>query len=469
MRYNNAIDSMKEDIIKTTQELIRFKSVETAPEAGAPFGRTMRECLDRALELCESLGFRTKNVDGYAGHAEYGEGEEIIGILVHLDVVPEGTDWSVDPYGGQVIDGKLFGRGAIDDKGPAVAAMYALKAVKDAGDKFNKRVRIIFGCDEESGRWDCMKNYFKSEEMPSCGFSPDADFPIINSEKGITIFNLTKKFNQPDSPTCTGIKVNYIKGGNRPNMVPDYCECQLEMQKDFTDRVQKTVDYMKEKQNAQLELMIGDGKCIVKSHGISAHGSTPEKGINAISQMMAFLDTLPLCAGEKADYVRFMASSIGMETDGASFGLYMEDEVSGKLVFNLGVIELNEETASAVINVRYPVTKTGEEVYDKIDKKAAEGGLSYEELAGKAPLYVPADNFLVQKLSAVYEKITGDKSTLISIGGGTYSRAIKNAVAFGPLFPGQPELAHQKDEYIGVEDLLKCTKIYAEAISELIK
>jgi succinyl-diaminopimelate desuccinylase len=469
MKFNNHIDSMEKDIIRATQELIRFKSVETTPEPGAPFGKPMKECLDRALEICEDLGFRTKNVDGYAGHAEYGQGEEIVGILVHLDVVPEGTGWSVEPYGGEVIDGKLFGRGSIDDKGPAVAVMYALKAVKDAGEVFNKRVRIIFGCDEESGRWDCMKHYFQSEEMPNCGFSPDADFPIINSEMGITIFSINKKFTQADSPVCTGIKIKTIKGGNRPNMVPDYCECELEMQKDFTERVQKTMEYMKEKLNAKIEVDIENTKCIVKSYGISAHGSTPDKGVNAISQMISFLNKLPLCAGEKTDYVRFMDSSIGMETDGTSFGVFMEDEVSGKLVFNLGVLELNEEQAIATINIRYPVTKTRDEVYDIIGKKVADAGLDYQEVTGKAPLYVPADNFLVKKLSEVYERVTAEKTTLISIGGGTYSRAIKNAVAFGPLFPGQPELAHQKDEYIGVDDLIKCTKIYAEAISELIK
>jgi succinyl-diaminopimelate desuccinylase len=469
MKFSNVIDSMKEDIIRTTQELISFKSVEMTPEPGAPFGRPMRECLDRVLEICDEMGFTTKNIDGYAGHAECGEGEEIIGILVHMDVVPEGSGWSVDPYGGQVIDGKLFGRGAIDDKGPAAAVMYALKAVKDSGEKFNKRVRIIFGCDEESGRWDCMKHYFQSEEMPSCGFSPDADFPIINSEMGITIFNLSKEFKQPKPSTFTGIKINYIKGGNRPNMVPDYCECELEMKSDFVEILNEKVQYMKVKQNADIRLELNGAKYIAKSYGISAHGSTPDKGVNAVSQLISFLVKLPLQDDERSNFVRFMDSSIGMETDGTSFGLGMRDEVSGKLVFNLGVFELNEKAATATINVRYPVTKTRDDVYDKIDKKSVESGIKYNEVTGKAPLYVPADNPLVQTLSAVYERTTGERVTLISIGGGTYARAIKNAVAFGPLFPGQLELAHQKDEYIGVDELIKCTKIYAEAICELIK
>lgn len=469
MRYDKIVESMKDEIIKTTQELIRMKSIEAAPEPGAPFGRPMRECLDRTLSMCEELGFKTKNIDGYAGHAEYGQGDEIVGILVHLDVVPEGTGWSVDPYAGEIVDGKLLGRGSIDDKGPAAAVMYALKAVKDAGETFNKRVRIIFGCDEETGRWDCMKNYFMKEEMPSCGFSPDADFPIINSEKGITIFKLERQFNNSEELTCKELKINYIKGGSRPNMVPEYCECELEMHNDLKERIEQTVLYMKEKYNADIRVEFNEAKCIVKSYGLSSHGSTPEKGVNAIALLIRFLCSLPLCMGEKAAFLNFMDSSIGMETDGRSFGLYMEDEVSGKLVFNLGTFELNDKGAQAVINIRYPVTKTRDEVYGIIEKKAAEAGIQYEEVTGKGPLYVPADNPLVLTLAAVYERINGEKATLISIGGGTYARAIKNAVAFGPLFPGQTEVAHEKDEYIGIDDLIKCTKIYAEAISELIK
>jgi succinyl-diaminopimelate desuccinylase len=313
-----------------------------------------------------------------------------------------------------------------------------------------------------------MKNYFLSEEMPSCGFSPDADFPIINSEMGITIFKINKKFRQVES-SDGGIMIKSIKGGNRPNMVPDNCECELDIQKNSIAAIENALSTLKQKQDAKIELVIEDKKCIVKSYGVSAHGSTPEKGINAISQLVSFLSMLPLCTDEKTEFVRFMNDSIGMETDGTSFGLFMEDEVSGKLVFNLGVFELNEEHAEATINIRYPVTKTRDDVYGIIDRRIADAGLEYQEIAGKAPLYVPADNFLVKKLSEVYERVTGEKTKLISIGGGTYSRAIKNAVAFGPLFPGRPELAHQKDEYIDVDDLIKCTKIYAEAICELVK
>ncbi|KUO72883.1 MAG: diguanylate cyclase [Clostridia bacterium BRH_c25] len=469
MKFDKIVDSMKDDIIKGTQELVKIRSLESKPEPGAPFGKEIRECLDKTLEICSRLGMKTENFDGYAGHAEYGEGDEIVGILVHVDVVPEGSGWSHDPYGGEIADDKLFGRGTSDDKGPAIAAIYGLKAVMDSGEKFNRRVRIIVGCDEESGRWACMKHYFENAEMPICGFSPDADFPIINSEMGILIFNLQKEFEKNEESCCGGLKVKRIQGGNKVNMVPDYCECELEMKKDFTERIQKTVEYMKDKKNARLELVFDKDSCIIKSYGISAHGSTPGKGINAISQLISCLCKLPLCVSEQTAYINFLDEHIGMEVNGSSFGVAMSDDVSGKLVFNLGTIDVSEDKGSIGINIRYPVTKTKNDVYDIIRKKISAPGISLVEGAGKDPLYVPADNFMIKALQKVYEDVTGEKAELISIGGGTYARAIKNAVAFGPLFPGREETAHQKDEYIEVEDLMKSTKIYAEAICELVK
>ena len=469
MKFDKAVESMKNDIIESVQELVRIKSLESKPEPDAPFGREIKECLDRTLEICSRLGMRTESFDGYAGHAEYGEGEDIIGILVHLDVVPEGSGWSHDPFGGEIEDDKIFGRGTIDDKGPAVAAIYGLKAIMDSGEKFNKRVRIIIGCDEESGRWACMKHYFEKNEMPVCGFSPDADFPIINSEMGILIFNLKKEFTKAEECSCEGLTVKSIKGGNKVNMVPDYCECELEMKKDFTERITKTIEALKEKNNAKLEAEFTGPKCIIRSYGISAHGSTPEKGINAVSQLISCLCKLPLKTSEQADYINFLDKHIGMETDGSSFGVAMSDEVSGKLVFNLGTIDISEEMGSVGINIRYPVTKTSSDVYDRIREKINPAGITLVIGAGKDPLYVPADNFMIKVLQKVYEDVTGEKASLISIGGGTYARAIKNAVAFGPLFPGKEETAHQKDEYIEIEDLMKSTKIYAEAIYELVK
>lgn len=469
MKFDKVVESMKDEIIGSVQELVRIRSIESSPEPGAPFGKEIRKCLDKTLTMCEELGFKTENFAGFAGHAEYGEGDEIVGILVHVDVVPEGSGWSQAPYGGEVVDEKIYGRGTNDDKGPAVAAIYGLKAVMDSGVKFNRRVRIIIGCDEESGRWACMKHYFKHAEMPTCGFSPDADFPIINSEMGILIFNLENEFESNGESCCGGLRIKRIQGGNKVNMVPDYCECEIEMMNDFTERIKKTVQCMKDNEGANIVLAIDKNKCIIKSYGVSAHGSTPEKGKNAISQLVSFICKLPLCVSPQTDYINFINDHIGNETDGRSFGVAMKDDVSGSLAFNLGTIDINEEKGNIGINVRYPVTRTRNDVYDIIKEKISASGIRLIEGDEKDPLYVPADNFMIKVLQKVYTDVTGQKAELISIKGGTYARAIKNAVAFGPLFPGKEETAHQMDEYIEVGDLIKSTEIYAEAIYELVK
>ncbi len=462
MDFHAKIGQMKKEIINSTQEILKFKSVKDSPRKGMPFGKGINECLEYSLTLSEQLGFTTKNFDGYAGHAEFGEGEEVVGILVHLDVVPEGSNWTYPPYGGEIHDDKIYGRGAIDDKGPAIACLYAMKAVKESGFPLNKKIRIIFGTDEESG-WEDMKYYFVHEKAPDLAFTPDADFPAIHGEKGILIFDFIKKCSNPSN---NGIKIYSIKGGNRPNMVPDYCEAQVSLDPSIHDKLDSFIRNHQARMTAE-EI---DNKIILKSYGVSAHGSLPESGQNAVSQLMLFLGTLNLSTGDATDFVRFYNSKIGMEYNGQSIGCGFSDQESGGLVFNVGVIDLNNDEVRLTINIRYPITYTTNQVYEAIEKELENTGV--ELIRGTHdmdPLYIPRDHELIQKLMKIYTKITGDDREPITIGGGTYARAMKNAVAFGPLFPGQPELAHQKDEYISVEDLLKITEIYTEALYELAK
>ncbi|MCG0276560.1 MAG: Sapep family Mn(2+)-dependent dipeptidase, partial [Thermosediminibacteraceae bacterium] len=184
MDIEKAIKLNEEPLIKSVCEIIKIRSVEDAPAPGKPFGEGVARALEYALDLSRSFGFRTKNLDNYIGWAEWGEGAEMVGILVHLDVVPEGSGWTYPPFGGEIHDGKIYGRGAVDNKGPAMAALYALKTLKDAGVKFKRRVRVIFGTNEESGM-KCIKYYLEHDEEPTMAFSPDAEYPIINGEKGI--------------------------------------------------------------------------------------------------------------------------------------------------------------------------------------------------------------------------------------------------------------------------------------------
>lgn len=458
------VDEFKDDLVKSVQELIRIKSVKSEPKPGMPFGEGAYQALEHMLDLSERLGFKTKNVDGYAGHAEYGEGDDIVGVLVHLDVVPEGTGWTYPPYGAEIHRDKIYGRGAIDDKGPAVAALYALKALKESGAEMKRRVRIIFGTDEESG-WEDMDYYMKKEETPMCGFSPDADFPIINSEKGIIKFKMEKTF----TPNNKGIGVEYIKGGLRVNMVPDYCEAKLITRDEKASKELKTKYEVFTKNSDRLELIPGSepDKFIIKAYGVSAHGSTPEKGVNAVIELLMFLNTLEDIDNGVSSFISFVTEKIGIEVNGESLGIDFEDEISGKLIFNLGVINLDEKQGTIEINIRYPIKFTCEEVMAKIKGHTSKEGIQITDVSDNPPLYVSEDNFLIKKLKKVYMKVTGQKADLISIGGGTYARAIENAVAFGPLFPGKPELAHEKNEYVEIEDLILSTKIYAKALFEL--
>ncbi len=462
MQLDQRVENYRKDIVKSTQKIIGFRSLKAQPEEGMPFGKAINDTLLYYLGLAESMGFETKNVDGYAGHVEYGQGEEIIGVLVHLDVVPEGDGWSCPPYSGHIANNRIYGRGTIDDKGPAISVLYALKAIKDSGVKLNKRIRIIAGLDEESG-WACMEHYFQHEEKPVAGFSPDADFPIINSEMGILIFSMEKDFAKDAGD---GVVVRSIKGGHRPNMVPDYCEAVLKSgDAKALDAIEKRLSSFAADNGYNMQSESRQGELTIKSYGISSHGSTPEKGQNAIAQMLLFLNSVSLGGEGAKEYIRDLAQKIGTETDGKSLGIDFVDEISGKLVFNLGQIELDQAGGKAVINIRYPIKYKGEYVLDQL-KKALDGtGITLgDDIYDQPPLYVPEDNFMIQQLKKVYQEVTGEKAELISIGGGTYARAIDNAVAFGPLFPGRPELAHEKDECIDIDDLVKMTQIYARAM-----
>ncbi|QIB27225.1 dipeptidase PepV [Caloranaerobacter azorensis] len=466
MNFEKIIDSYKDDIIKSTQELIRIKSVEGEPKPGMPFGEGPNEALEYALRLAESMGFETLNVDGYAGHADLGEGEEVVGVLVHLDVVPEGDGWTYPPYVAEIHDGKIYGRGAIDDKGPTIASLYAMKAIKESGVKLNKKIRIIFGTNEESG-WGGINYYLKKVKAPNLAFTPDADFPVIHGEMGILIFNIEKKFERKCN--CA-VKINYIKGGNRPNMVPDYCEALLEVADEKKEFVKEKLDKFVEKTGYKLSLDDRGKHVIIKSYGISAHGSTPQAGKNAISQLIAFLGEVVECDCDASEFVKLYNRKIGMEYNGQSIGCGFEDSVSGKLVFNVGVIDMNEEEVKVSVNIRYPIKYKREDIYNGMEEELKGTGVRIVHIEHLPPIYIPSEDTLVQKLMSVYREFTGDyDSKPITIGGGTYARAMKNAVAFGPLFPGQEELAHQKDEYIAVDDLIKITKLYAKALYELAR
>lgn len=463
MDFKRYIDALKDDLIKSTQETIRIKSVEETELPGMPFGKGNHKALNHFLELGESMGFKSLNLDGYAGHLEMGDGEETVGILAHLDVVPEGDGWTYPPYGGEIHDKKLYGRGTTDDKGPAMAALYAMKAIKDSGVNLKRKVRLILGLNEESG-WRCMEHYFSKIEHPDMAFTPDAEFPVIHGEKGIIVFSLKFKLHQ--SEDCD-VFLKELKGGTAPNMVPDSAKAVLSV-KD-RDLFKASFDIIVAEKNLPITLASSGDDIVIDAKGISAHGSTPEKGENAITHLMTFLGTVYGGGCSMCSFIRIYNERLAHKHHGEGIGCGLEDDVSGKLNFNVGMIELKANEIVLTINVRYPIKSTSQEVYAGIRDNLKDTPIQLVE--GKSdskPLYVPVDNFLVETLMKVYQEHTGDmESKPITIGGGTYARATKNAVAFGPMFPGQPDIAHQKDEYIAIEHLVDIAEIYSKAIYQL--
>ncbi|AJD26050.1 dipeptidase PepV [Clostridium botulinum] len=463
MEINKIIEELKDDLIDSTAELVKIKSIEGEAKEGKPYGEGVASALEKALEISEKLGFKTVNVDGYVGYAEYGEGDEYVGVLGHLDLVPEGDGWKYPPYGAEIHDGKMYGRGTTDDKGPIMAALYGLKAIKESKLPLSKKVRILFGTNEETGSKE-IEHYLEKEKPPVLGFTPDAEYPIIYAEKGITIFDVVKKL---EIKSSKAIKLKYIKGGEASNMVPDYCEAGIECPD--TDMIIRSLEYCANRNRIELTAEEKGGLVVIKSFGLSAHGSTPEIGKNAIMQMFKFLAELPLGHCDELQFIRFFNNNVGNETDGKTFGVELEDEPSGKLSFNVGTISMENNEIRMSLNLRYPVTYKSEDLMEKFNKKIDGTGIKVENFEDQKPLYFDAEHQLIKSLQKVYREQTGKEPELLAIGGGTYAKEMPNIVAFGPLFPGEPDVIHKKNEYIKLENLVLNAKIYGHAIYELAK
>lgn len=468
VNWSKEVERRKEDLIKETQRFLHIKSIldETNPTPEQPLGKEVKKALEFMLKLGESDGFTVKNVGNLAGHIEFGKGEELVGILCHVDVVPEGDGWTSDPFGAEIRDGKIFARGAIDDKGPTMAAYFAMKIVQELGVPLHRRVRMILGTDEES-QWRCVDHYFKHEEMPTMGFAPDADFPIINAEKGISDFDLFQQASAPLEGDFQ-VEVKSFIAGQRYNMVPDFAKATLEVKRGQTEIVQRYRSYLTQ-QNVNGNYYVNNGNLILELKGISAHGMEPKNGVNAGLFLASFIEQLSLDPNSTS-YFHFVHKYFANDSRGNTLGIEYSDDLSGELTINIGKLSFSQEDGGRLgLNLRYPVTANLQETVNKLEILMKSEGLTLENFTNSSPHYVAENDFLIETLKKVYEEQTGEKAELLAIGGGTYARSLKSGVAFGPLFPGREDIAHQKDEYIIIDDLLKATAIYAQAIYELTR
>ncbi len=448
MRNIDAIvESYQDEMVELLCKLVKIPSVKADPLPGMPFGKDVADCLAETLKAYEQNGFAVTNCDNYAGHADIGAGEKTMGVLCHLDVVPVGEGWNFPPFEGAVRDGKIYGRGASDNKVASVATLYAIKACLDAGVQLTKKIRVIFGCDEESG-WDDIKYYKTKYAMPDFGYVPDASFPLINAEKGIFHFEVAI----PE--TGDDVKVLSFEGGERPNVVCDKATALI--------AGHPALDLAGLPVVAEIE---GENTRLTAT-GLAAHGSTPQIGINAATRLMQALAK----NGWKGAGIDLITTAIADSFDGSAFNAGFKDDASGSLSLNLGAVKKENGVLTCVIDIRYPVTLAYDTLLSALTARAAEFGASISVMDHKNPLYMPEDHPLIKTLLEVYHDVTGFDAYTMQMGGGTYARAMQNAVAFGPTFPDQEGIdhgVHKQNEFVGIDELMRATKLYAHVIAEI--
>lgn len=442
------IDDHKDNIIQTLQRWLAVPSLKGEPAEGAPYGIEVKRALDTALGDAETMGFATRDLEGYAGDVRMGPLDtEPLAILTHLDIVPVGDSWTVDPFAGVTDGERVFGRGTVDDKGPGVAVLYAMKAVAEAGIPLKREVRLILGCDEESGMGD-MAYYKKHHDLPREGFSPDATYPVINTEKGGLVLKLTAP------PAAEGLRVKRIVVGERHNVIPGAASALIEGDEALCGHINSLAKEMAVAVEAD---MTAEG-VLLKAKGIAGHASLPELAKNALGELLLMLRALGVQGPLKA-----LADYVGSEYDGYSLGVACSDKTSGALTCNLGILRYGPDGLYAELDIRFPLLCDGLRVADTIRTTFGDM-LDVETLGCHVPHHVPENSRLVTALLSAYHTQTGRPKECLAIGGGTYARCLEEGVAFGATFPEEEEMAHQADEYIRIDTLMQTVKILARAI-----
>lgn len=451
MKYeilNNKILQMKDEIISSIQAAVKINSVKGKAKTDAPYGIGPKNALDFTLALGKQLGFKTGCCGNRVGWIEYGDGEEMVGVLGHLDVVPIGEGWKYPAFSAEIHDNKIYGRGVLDDKGPVIGAIYGLKAIRDLNLPIKRRIRVMFGTDEECGS-SCVKYYIENgEELPTVGFTPDADYPLIFCEKGTTNAVIGGKIKSKGN-----IDVIRFEGGVAPNVVTP--KCILSVKGDIAVTETDGITVIKE-----------NGITTVEAIGIGAHGSTPRLGKNA-AVMLANAVKCNDFGGDFQNMLNFILKYLNNETNGVSLGINYHDEETGETTVNLGMLKYDGEEMKFTLDIRYPKNAVTEDVKKQIYSKALLFGMEVDKLVQVPILYISKDSELVEKLLRVYEIQTGISAEPLAIGGGTYAKAFPNMVAFGPMFPGDADVIHQPNECADIDKLIKSFQISAAAMLEL--
>lgn len=456
-------EEQKDSYFKDLTTLVKIPSVrdDSKATADAPLGPGPTKALHTFLDMAKKDGFRTKNIDNVVGYAEWGEGDETLAILAHLDVMPAGEGWNSDPFDPIIKDGKFIGRGSSDDKGPGLAAYYALKTLKDMGVKFNKKVRFVAGTDEEND-WTGMTKYFETQPMPDLGFSPDAEFPVYNGEKGMFSIKL-----DIDGGNDGADVLKLFKSGLRFNMVPREAEVVM-----TTADSQKVIDAFNDfiaNNPVSGKVHNEDDGLHLEIIGKAAHGMEPEMGINAGTYMATFLKNLNF-GGNAKNFIDYIADYLHLDDRIKKFNGAFTDDVMGDLTMNAGILNFDDQKGGHLdMNFRFPKGITPDDILGNVKPIAAKFNISAGYDNYHEPHFVDPNDPLIKTLMKAYIDVTGEKDAKPQvIGGRTFGQLIKNGVAYGALMTNTPNTMHQANEYQPVDDLVKSMAIYMQAIHDLV-
>ena len=449
------LEAHREEMLSLLARLVAIRSVQGEPAPGAPFGEAPLKALHLMLEAARQYGFETEEVDGYAGCIRFGAAPETLGILAHLDVVPEGEGWTHDPYAlsYEPASGYLYGRGTSDDKGPCVAALFAMRAVRELGISLQGGVQLILGTNEENGSED-LRYYRAHRTLPPMVFTPDGAYPVIHLEKGMARLRLSGSF-------PAGGSLLHLSAGEAVNAVPVLARASLRgFRADAVRAVWQTLPC-----GTALETVQEGDTLALEIRGISAHASTPEKGVNALTAMLTLLDALHL-PGAQGEAIGHLCRCFPFgETDGRACGIAASDARSGTLTLVLSVMELTAQGFTAHTDIRFPVCCTGEQVVQGMQR--ALRPFVCEPVLCDEPHDTDENSPFVRTLLRVYEAVTGQEGYCLAIGGGTYVHHIEGGVAFGCEFPGTDVRMHGADEFIALPHLMLDAQMMALAVTEL--
>ena len=460
------VKSYAAELVGCVCESIRIPSLLAPGSASAPYGPEIAAAVAHAAAMAKNLGFGVTDLGGDVAWAEYGDGEEVVAAMGHLDIVAPGDGWNFDPYAGVVEDGYILGRGAQDDKGPVFGTLFALRAVADLGVPLRRKVRIIFGTDEENGRMRDVDAYLKNEGLPVMAFTPDGEYPIVNTEKGALKFKAQKCFS---AKTAEGIRLFSIRGGEGLGSVPAEAHALLggNLSQLFVAREKIEKHAAKNSWNVSCEIC--DGRMKVSVSGRAAHATLPELGENAAGRLLVLLSHLDI-VGERGDYIHFLADAIGTDVKGTRLSIDARHPHSGSLTLNLGLIEGDEDSLEVWIGVYVPAgTRPFESVCFSLENAFSKYGAKIETIAKVPPMFMPEEHELIGKLKMAYFKATGEEPRLIGMCGSTYSKKMPNMVPFGSTFAGEDDRAHAANERLLVNNLLESTRIMAYAILEMAR